>query len=424
MKLAALLLLLAARSVSYAEDPGEFPNPERGFSRSRGTGAEARGAGMSLVHVYFRLDAFRDRPLSGAFLAEVQRRFNEARASGVKLVPRFTYNFPQGLPLEAGDEDAPLPLVLRHIAQLEPVLRRNADVIAFLEAGFVGAWGEWHHSTSGLDSPGAKAAVLKALLKALPATRFVALRYQRDKDGFAGPQAARIGHHNDCFLAAREDWGTYRGSGTEVDAQKAALAADNQFVPQGGETCNAGEEAQPFIQCPHALAELARLRWSQLNADYHAGVLGLWRKQGCYGEIARRLGYRLRLVSGSFPAEAAAGGVFEGSLLVANDGFASPYNPRGVELVLRHRGSGRETVLPLAEDPRRWGGGEAHRVAIRTPLPASLAEGSYELLLSLPDPAPKLRLRPEYSIRLANRGTWEPATGYNRLLASVEVRRN
>ncbi|TMJ11480.1 MAG: DUF4832 domain-containing protein [Alphaproteobacteria bacterium] len=370
-----------------------------------------------LVHVYFRLDAFRDRPLSPAFLADAQRQFDEARASGVKLVPRFTYNFPAGLPLKPGDEDAPLPLVLRHIEQLKPLLRRNSDVIAFMEAGFVGAWGEWHHSTSGLDSPEAKRVVLEALLKALPASRFIALRYQRDK--VAGPQAARIGHHNDCFLAAREDWGTYRGSDAEIDAQKAELAADNRVVPQGGETCNDGVEAQPYIQCPHAVSELKRLHWSQLNADYHPGVLGLWRKQGCYGEIARRLGYRLRLVSGSFPEVAAAGGVFEGSVLVANDGFAAPYNRRGVELVLRHRESRRETILPLREDPRQWSSGETRKVVIRTPLPAALAPGTYDLLLNLPDP--ELRRRPQYNIRLANRGTWEAKTGYNRLLTSVTV---
>ena len=180
-----------------------------------------------------------------------------------------------------------------------------------------------------------------------------------------------------------------------------------------------GVEAQPYIQCPHAVSELKRLHWSQLNADYHPGVLGLWRKQGCYGEIARRLGYRLRLVSGSFPEVAAAGGVFEGSVLVANDGFAAPYNRRGVELVLRHRESRRETILPLREDPRQWSSGETRKVVIRTPLPAALAPGTYDLLLNLPDP--ELRRRPQYNIRLANRGTWEAKTGYNRLLTSVTV---
>ncbi|MDW8213931.1 MAG: DUF4874 domain-containing protein, partial [Roseiflexaceae bacterium] len=45
-----------------------------------------------------------------------------------------------------------------------------------------------------------------------------------------------------------------------------------------------------------------------------------------------------------------------------------------------------------------------------------------EVLLNLPDPAPTLNTRPEYGIRLANEGMWEPSTGYNRLLATVTVR--
>jgi len=41
-------------------------------------------------------------------------------------------------------------------------------------------------------------------------------------------------------------------------------------------------------------------------------------------------------------------------------------------------------------------------------------------VLSLPDPETRLRDRPEYSIRLANKGLWEPATGSN-LLAQIQV---
>ncbi|MEX2657509.1 MAG: hypothetical protein WD272_08355, partial [Balneolales bacterium] len=39
----------------------------------------------------------------------------------------------------------------------------------------------------------------------------------------------------------------------------------------------------------------------------------------------------------------------------------------------------------------------------------------YEVLLNLPDPTETLRDRPDYAIRIANAGTWEPETGFNRL---------
>ena len=425
------------QTVTYSADDSDFPNPERGFSLP-GTPSNialVRQGNMTLVHSYFRLDPFKSKPLSFEFLEEVQKHFDAVRSAGIKSVPRFIYNFPAGLPLKPGDEDASLPRVLGHIEQLEPVLRRNSDVIAYLEAGFVGAWGEWHNSTSGLDTTASKSAVLKRLLRAVPQDRFVSVRYQRDKGAIfsrtapagadeilAGTDFGRIAHHNDCFLAAPDDWGTYQPADDEaVKRQKAFLAAENEHAPQGGETCNAGPEAQPFIGCAHALREIKRLHWTQLNAAYHPGVIDRWRREGCFDQIAKGLGYRLRMVNAALPSVVRSGGPITGSVTIANDGFAAPYNKRLVELILRDRFTGRTTAIPLAMDPRRWTSGKEHRAVIAAELPAVIAPGSYDVLLNLPDAAAGLRYRPEYAIRLANQETWEAATGYNRLFMTLRV---
>ena len=64
--------------------------------------------------------------------------------------------------------------MIRHIEQLKLTLTKNADVIAWMEAGFIGAWGEWHTSTHGIDkSLDDKRDVLGALLQVLPASRMV-----------------------------------------------------------------------------------------------------------------------------------------------------------------------------------------------------------------------------------------------------------
>ncbi|TFI56947.1 DUF4832 domain-containing protein [Sphingomonas parva] len=447
--LAACVLLLAATAAgappasalvppratrTYLPDESDFPNPERGFSRSyKGDMAGVRGENMSLLHVYFRLDDYREGPLPRKLLASVQSVFDTARRQGVKVVPRFTYSFPKGEDYRLTDTD--LPRVLGHIDTLAPLLAEGGDVIAFLEAGFIGAWGEWHDSTSGLETPAAKKAILDRLLAALPPSRSVALRYQRDKvalfgrsapltaqEAFGASPIARVGHHNDCFLASADDWNTYEPDDpAALAAQKAYLAQENLFVPQGGETCNVAADAQPYIQCDTALDQLALLRWSQLNRDYHPEVLALWKKQGCFDEIAKRLGYRFRLTRASFVRYPAAGGILSGTIDLANDGFASPYTPRPLELVLRHRLTRREHVLTLPDDPRRWTGGAAQTLRIAANLPASVAPGRYDLFLNLPDPAPRLRRRPDYSIRLANRDMWEAATGYNALGIAIEV---
>src|SRR5205085_325188 len=138
------------------------------------------------------------------------------------------------------------------------------------------------------------------------------------------------------FLASEDDWATYRPtSQRSIAAAKAYLGDENRFVPQGGETCNIAADAQPRIHCRTALKELADQHWSQLNSDYHLGVLGVWRREGCYAQISRRLGYRLRLLRSSYPAAVTRGGVLKARIVLANDGFAAPYNARAVELVLR-----------------------------------------------------------------------------------------
>jgi hypothetical protein len=50
-----------------------------------------------------------------------------------------------------------------------------------------------------------------------------------------------------------------------------------------------------------------------------------------------------------------------------------------------------------------------------------MAPGVYDVLINLPDPEPGLNSNPDYSIRFANKETWDPGTGYNSLLAEVTI---
>lgn len=447
------------RIVAFTGTDEDFANPERGFyvsvnafwlrshiqpltARSL---AEQRQRGHTLVRVYYVIDEFRRAPLSQAALDNIRTDFTAIREAGLKAIPRFTYNFPSGGIVEDYDgvEDAPLSRIRQHIQQLAPILRESSDVIAFVEAGFVGAWGEWHHSSNGLLDPNGGAnersrQILDDLLAALPPTRAVALRYPHLKqrlygdaplsadEAFSGNARARLGAHNDCVLRNAIGGGTYSEPGrndaaaTFIDAQKRYLSLDNRFVPQGGESCAADAEAEPYIGCAPAIEELRQGRWSTLNIDYHPDVIARWRRDGCLDRIRTHLGYRLRLVSATLPATAAAGDVFPISLDIANDGWASPFNPRLVEVVLRRLGE-VEHRIPVDTDPRFWAAGETQHIDASGHLPSTLAPGTYDVLLNLPDPAPRLRERSAYSVRLANDGLWETETGFNNLRQTVEI---
>ncbi|MCS6840758.1 MAG: DUF4832 domain-containing protein [Roseiflexus sp.] len=436
--------------ITYRASAENFPNPERGFyiqrapiwrngeriPLTRSDLLRARSQGMSMVRTYYLLEPYRNQPLPQSVIDYLQADCATAREAGVKIVLRFAYNF--GI----GEPDAPLERVLQHIDQLTPVIRSNVDVIAFMEAGFIGAWGEWHNSTNNLiGASGVNTntrTITNRLLAALPPERAVAVRTPRYKQQLTGDETpltaqeayrntpkARLGAHNDCLLASRNDWGTYWPSDDEsIARQKRFLQQDNLFLPQGGETCNDNEEAQPYIGCANALNELAMMRWSTINSGYHPGVLQRWRDEGCYDDIARRLGYRFRLIDAIIPRSATSGAPFSISVRMTNDGFARPYNPRGLELVLRHTVNGAVTRIPVGSGETRLflpGPSETKMLTLTVQLPTRLATGDYEVLLNLPDPAPALNTRPEYSIRLANEGVWEPSTGYNRLLATVRV---
>ena len=419
-----------AAAATYTSTLEDFANPERGFYVQAAYNPErgqprpldaamlrrARVNGMTLLRMYWVLAEFRDRPLSPAMLDRVRADFATARAAGVKIIGRFAYNFgPIGVP------DAPLERVLGHLDQLRPVLRENADVLAFLEAGFIGTWGEWHHSTNGLMDHTRE--IVARILDTLPADRMLALRYPRLKTDLYGPEPltaaeaftaipkARIGAHNDCFLASQTDWGTWSKN---ITAEKAFYHQDNLFVPQGGETCNVQEDAQPFIGCKNALRELAYQRFNTLNSGYLQDVLDGWVKGGCMEEIKRRLGYRFGLVQSSARVQ---GTQVQVEITVRNDGFGNLYNPRPVFLVCRNRAMGRSERVPIGDDPRLWMPGETSGFHVSAKLPA----GEYDLLLELPDAAAALRDRPEYCVRLANEGVWEAATGMNRLAETVVV---
>ena len=430
-----------AANITYTEDTSDFANPERGFLRtwlSDSKSPSPLGQGFfdslqanksTLIRQIYNMTTFRSGPISKSYLDHIQADMDNVRKNGVKVGLHFAYTFNEPPP----HNDAPLGTILSHIDQLAPLLQKNADVIAYMDAGFIGRWGEWHASSNGLANTADMRTVLFKELAVLPKSRAVLVRYLQKKkeifnntqaltsaEGFNQSDRARTGHINNCFVAADDDWGTYWPiDGASLNAQKDYLNAENRFVPQAGETCNLNP---PRSDCPSSVADLARMRWSALNEDYHEGVLQRWKDQGCYNDIRKKLGYRFRLISANIPETAKAGAPLSFSFVIKNDGYASPYNARDLEAVLRAKSNGAVTRFKLTADPRHWLPENGNiTVNANVSLPANFPLGDYDVLLNLPDPMSALNTNPAYSIRLANNPVWEAATGYNSLLHKITV---
>jgi cysteine-rich repeat protein len=413
------------RTVMLAFSDEDFPNPERGFynlvnlAEGAGNATDIKALGQTLAYAPVRLDSYRDKPLDDALFGSLNEGFAAVRAAGIKVVLRFVYN-------DGFEPDAPKDRVVEHIGQLKGTLEANADVIAVLQAGFIGAWGEWHGSTNGLENPADRAAIINAELEALPASRSVQIRTPMYKDemmpggplaaeeAWTGSPRARIGHHNDCFLASSSDMGTYADP---VAMWKQYVGDEGQFTPIGGETCAVNP---PRTGCAEATAELASLHFSYLNSLYHPQVIGGWEAEGCLEEIRRKLGYRLEISKVAFSASVAPGGALGVEIQLTNKGYAAMFNRRPVYLVLGE-GETRRAALLSGVDPRRFAAGETVNLKAWLRVPADLEPGKYRLALWMPDAAEAIKNAPDYAVRTANEGTWDAAAGENVLAADLEV---
>ena len=415
----------------FTESTTPLVNPERGFyggavdiksasSPVRATAAKAlRAEGKTLMYVGFYLTDFLDGDISQAYLDMIQASFDAIREAGIKCVLRFAYQNSES----AKPWDPTVEVALRHVAQLKPLLQKNADVIFVLQAGFVGVWGEWYYTDHFIMDPSSNAdyqprrQLTEALLDALPESRQVALRTPQFKlrmyglslkdtltaaKAHDGSALARLGGHNDCFGASSTDYGTFDNEAND----RAFWKRDTRYTLMGGETC----KVSSFCTCPASLRDMEDYHWTYLNSSYHNSVLNRWKTSGCMDEIVNRLGYRLVMEKVTFDASAdkKKGRV---TLQFRNDGFAAPMNPRSANLVWTDY-SGQEVArIPLGSDPRTWHPGP-HEVTVDYTVSGGLPVDCW---LELADPL--LPDRPEYSIALANEGVFDAKTGRNRLFS-------
>ncbi len=419
----------ALQRIDFTESAEIFANPERGFYRyvnlpNLSSLPDLQKEAVTLIFGRIAANSYREKDFPQSYLTQIQRGFDTARAKGVKVNVRVSYSD------NIGQADASKEQIFRHIDQLQPLLVQNKDVINLFEAGFIGAWGEWHSSTHGLESPENRRDILFKLLSALPADRMAVVRtphYKRQifrdsvittERAFDGSYLSRTGFHNDCFLAGSDDMGTYieRSRAKEIDY----IGGETRFTPFGGETCGVSS----YAECRNAVAEMEKLHCSYLNDGYHPDVLALWKSSGCLSEIKRRMGYRFVLRSAQLSETVRPGGRLALTFAIENVGFAAPFNPRDLCLVLRDAASGREATAAISLDPRTWLPGDTLTFSRQFRLPGDWPAGTTSVALWLPDPEPTLRNDPRYAIRFANTGTWEQSRGVNRITDKLLIDAN
>lgn len=419
-------------NASYTISDEAFNNPERGFAHYFSVKSEGdpipitslhnlKNENVSLVLRVYYLEKFKTTALSQTQLDLIKTDFARLRESGLKCVLRFAYTDDQN------GSDASASIISEHLDQLKSLLEENKDVIAFVQAGFVGAWGEWASTTNQLTTPENQKLILDKILETFPKEIKVQVRTPKIKQdyfasitamddtvGHGNTNIARIGFHNDCFMASVNDYGTYQN----VTADKTYVSNEALFVPTGGETCP--PSGIPIASCSIAEEEMTLLKWTYLNLDYYVPVLQEWKTNDCFADFEKKLGYRLSLISSSVKNEATMNGILEFNAVINNSGFAPVYNPKNTFLILRSITNGTTYKKKLSFDVRKVAPKQSFELKESVSL-SEIPADTYELLLKIEDISSKLIARSDYSIRLANTGLWETPTGFNKLSQLVNI---
>jgi len=430
--LAALWMAAPALATTYTFVPSTalLENPERGLYRAAalesGTDfADVRTQGSTLCYANITLDAFRSSNISATRLQEIDDAFARMRGAGLKCVLRINYNE------DSSGTDTTLAWMETHLQQLQPILEGNSELIAFVQAGMIGAWGEWHSSSNGLDTPENRAAVYDLLVAYLPAGKFIQIRTPgfvdelvgldtnpiNDSTAFSGTPRARIAYHNDAWISSPTDMGTYPSDPVAMETLKSEIENHTKYAPWGGESAALDTN---YTASTYVLAEAARFHATYLNATYHPDVIAQLTANGSWGEIQKKLGYRIELVSATLPDSLAAGSTFPFEVRLQNSGWAPFYNPRPVFLRVLS-GSIVIQQIKLQTDPRFWRPDSGEIVLSGTAHAAStIAPENLGFALWLPDSSDGLQSLSTYSVRLANDNVWDASSGHNLLKPAAE----
>lgn len=473
---------LEFRGISVDDTNGEngLYNPSRGFRLETAVdvlhekdtptkeltelSAKYASDSVSLAQSYFYLTYLIDKKLSEENFQTMQAYFDELHKLGKKAVLRFAYerDFMGRAAVGPTGEQ-----ILSHLDQLKPFLEKNKDLILVVQAGLIGAWGEWHSSIQGLEnSEETKAAVLEKLLSVVPQERNVQVRLPEFKNLLKDKPELykRLSFHDDFIVIRPDRWDADMHEGTpkfdQIVEESPYLVVDGELPwgfwsvgadpdsPSAGWIIDGLQVARRlFLQHYTSLSVIhnykeqhANKKFDENNAPEYSMIV--WKKtmitedslrqhrmpvsdgyfekkngekvkRNMFDYIRDHLGYRIELQSLQLPEKLEMGKENMLNLSLRNRGFATVFGEHNVCFVLISD-KGEVVEFPTNANPMDWQPFEpkdstctslVHPVDLSLTLPTSLTPGTYKLGLWIPDASDRLMYNPRYAIRCANGDT-------------------
>ncbi len=389
-----------------------------------------------------------DYDLDEAFFKAWDETFENCRKNGCMIAMRFRYD-------DLGKdnpEPATFEQVLHHIEQIKEsgLLEKYSDIIAFVEAGLVGKWGEMHGGK--YVTVDYKAKVLEAMLQAVPSPIPVTVRTpdifaewagieRKDLNNFElidsiteseysatiQENKDRVGLFNDGYMGSINDLGTF--SNREIETGWINHQAVTSYY--GGEFSGAHDYAQSFdTYLPeNAIPEMYKTHLSYINCNIFPfykdftfseeySVEGVdnsaYYGQNVFQFIRDHIGYRFVIRKSELTPTVEQGGDVTVNFKIENTGFAGVIPDVQSYIVLEKDG-----VFAYAEadtDCRQWQSCTTTDNTLNIKLPDNIPAGDWNIMLKLSMGTPlSITNMTGRSIRFTNKDVWDSSIGANYL---------
>lgn len=425
--------------IDYTESLEDIENPERGFYYPVSIdltpeGGDVKNLDENLVHLRVGIGAFskavngeKDLEFTQEMLNTLNQNLANIKSNGGSVIIRFAYdNFD-------GEEDLEpsLEMILTHISQLKTIFSANKDVIAYVELGFFGPWGEMHSSDICTTDNVSKA--IDEMLKATPSNMKIGVRTPEYYAAWAkidrgalntnitkkGTDSYRIGLYNDGYLGSESDLGTFENREVEI------AWLENQAVHTlyGGEVVANRASGTPLNTIDYISKEAFRTHTTYLNSRWNDSVIASWKKeiyngtdelykgQSGYLYVANHLGYRFVLRKSELTNNINKNMNLKFKLDIENVGFGNLVNEKEVTIVLEKNGKMCELATNI--DPTIWNSTKTTNLNFEVDLPDDIEAGEWNVYLRISQYG-NLQNDDNYNcIQFANKGIWNETIGGN-----------
>ncbi len=382
-----------------------------------------------------------DYDLDESFFEGVRGTLENCRKNGSMVALRFRYDSTGKL----DPEPATFQKVVDHLNQIDEngFIDDYQDIIAFVESGVVGSWGE-HWGGKYCSFPD-KAKVLDILLDIVPEDISVTVRTPLTFCEWAGikeedlgnyvldpnSEAARVGLYNDGYMGSDSDLGTYH----DRERDTTWLGRQTLTAYFGGEFSGNLEFTQKYeTYLPqNSIPEMYKTHLSYINSniyqlykDYTFGseydVEGV-DNSAYYGETVYKfmrdhLGYRFVVRDCDLSEEVEQGSVLTIQADIENTGFANPLLNQKAEIILEKDGNYIKTQVDV--DTKKWYSCTTASPEFLLKIPGGLKAGEWNVYFKLSNGNNEFNQMHMRSVRFANNGIWNSALGAN-YMGSVTV---